>query len=284
MIPLVHSHSFPGPTRKGLSVQSEDGHAAVTQDYIVKFKGDHTNHVENLLQVLSEYSDNADMPDFEAKIKWRLKHLFDGAVLTLSPEAFEWLKEDFSIDKMEADAQVWALGTATDRESCKFQFYLSCAHMKQFQLLHVCPYFAMSVVKSSNRIRRSLDDSVPWNLDRVDQRTGPLNGNYEFDSAGKNVNVYVVDTGIRRTHCTFNTGIVHCVLWPTTKPILFELPVHFQLSLKMVELTSLSIPSTTLTQTVMDMVSQKSKHRYILGCLVEISVPSSLQGHMWPVQ
>lgn len=122
---LVHSganaHTTPTSARKGLSSQAEDGHVAVSQDYIVKFTGNNTNHIESLLKTLSEYSENSNKPDFEAKIKRRFTHLFDGAVLNLSPEAFEWLNEDYAIDKLEVDAKVSAFPyfaeALTDRAS-----------------------------------------------------------------------------------------------------------------------------------------------------------------------
>jgi subtilisin family serine protease len=43
-----------------------------------------------------------------------------------------------------------------------------------------------------------------WGLDRVDQRTGPLNGTFTYDSiAGAGVDVYVIDTGIYLEHNDF---------------------------------------------------------------------------------
>ncbi|WP_410585938.1 S8 family peptidase [Amycolatopsis sp. lyj-23] len=47
-----------------------------------------------------------------------------------------------------------------------------------------------------------------WGLDRVDQRTLPLNNQYSYSTTASNVNVYVLDTGIRATHQTFG-GRVH---------------------------------------------------------------------------
>ncbi|WP_318307151.1 S8 family peptidase [Amycolatopsis solani] len=47
-----------------------------------------------------------------------------------------------------------------------------------------------------------------WGLDRVDQRNLPLNNQYSYSTTASNVNVYVLDTGIRATHQTFG-GRVH---------------------------------------------------------------------------
>jgi serine protease len=46
--------------------------------------------------------------------------------------------------------------------------------------------------------------NATWGLDRVDQAQLPLNKTYSYpDSAGRGVNVYVIDTGIRTTHKEF---------------------------------------------------------------------------------
>jgi len=36
--------------------------------------------------------------------------------------------------------------------------------------------------------------NAPWALDRIDQATLPLNGQYSYFSTGSNVNVYIIDT------------------------------------------------------------------------------------------
>jgi aqualysin 1 len=43
----------------------------------------------------------------------------------------------------------------------------------------------------------------PWGLDRIDQRDRPLNAQYNYTPTGAGVHVYIIDTGIRRTHTQF---------------------------------------------------------------------------------
>jgi len=49
---------------------------------------------------------------------------------------------------------------------------------------------------------------APWNLDRIDQANKPLDGNFAYPNNGAGVNVYIIDTGIRRTHSEFGGRVV----------------------------------------------------------------------------
>lgn len=51
--------------------------------------------------------------------------------------------------------------------------------------------------------------NATWGLDRIDQRDRPLSGTYSYTSTGSGVNVYVIDTGIRRTHTQFGSRAFH---------------------------------------------------------------------------
>ena len=46
-------------------------------------------------------------------------------------------------------------------------------------------------------------NNATWGLDRIDQRTLPLNTTFGYTATGAGVNVYVIDTGIRTTHAEF---------------------------------------------------------------------------------
>lgn len=51
--------------------------------------------------------------------------------------------------------------------------------------------------------------NATWGLDRIDQRDLPLNQTYNYDTNAVNVDVYIIDTGIRATHADFGGRVTN---------------------------------------------------------------------------
>ncbi|HEX8210655.1 MAG TPA: S8 family peptidase [Longimicrobium sp.] len=59
-------------------------------------------------------------------------------------------------------------------------------------------------IEQDARVQASATQSnATWGLDRIDQRSLPLNGTYTYTPTGAGVNVYIIDTGIRFSHADF---------------------------------------------------------------------------------
>ncbi|MBW3564386.1 MAG: S8 family peptidase [Acidobacteria bacterium] len=50
--------------------------------------------------------------------------------------------------------------------------------------------------------------NATWGLDRIDQRSLPLNGSYTYNSTGLGVKAYIIDTGVRSTHTEFGGRVI----------------------------------------------------------------------------
>jgi len=70
-------------------------------------------------------------------------------------------------------------------------------------VLQNSPFVSLIEQDSLRNVFINTQQNSIWSLDRVDQRSPRLDGLYHYNTTANNVNVYVIDTGIRRTHIQF---------------------------------------------------------------------------------
>lgn len=82
----------------------------------------------------------------------------------------------------------------------------------EFTLSSASPFFVLLTGYGSSEgpyeirvisLPKTPTDIIPWGLDRIDQRSLPLNGQFSVQQGGKDVSVYILDSGVRITHSEF---------------------------------------------------------------------------------
>ncbi len=126
-----------------------------------------------------------------------------------------------TLKKLPADAPLAALDVATLAQTLAGQFGGQVLHVYEHALrgfalrlpdaaaalLALHP--AVAAVEQDQRMRTvTTQSNATWGIDRIDQRSLPLNSQYTYPAAaGQGVHVYVIDTGINPNHTEF-TGRV----------------------------------------------------------------------------
>lgn len=94
-------------------------------------------------------------------------------------------------------------GTVLSRYSTALTGFSARITAKQAAALAKLPYVKL-VEQDQIMTAMAAQSGATWGLDRVDQSSLPLNGQYIYrDSAGAGVNVYVIDTGLAAGHSEF---------------------------------------------------------------------------------
>jgi subtilisin family serine protease len=106
-----------------------------------------------------------------------------------------------------------AYGVSTSHEWNETWIHGFSAKMddKQLEKVRRHPHVAFVNPVVRGHVSGTLYYPYNWGLDRIDQRTRPLDNAYTYTDSAPNVNVYVVDTGIRFTHNDFGGRAVRGV-------------------------------------------------------------------------
>ena len=84
--------------------------------------------------------------------------------------------------------------------------------LKGFSIQNISEATAEAIARDPRVVRIEADQIMTaigtqtpatWGLDRVDQRSQPLDNSYTYNNAGSAVTVYIIDTGINFTHAEF---------------------------------------------------------------------------------
>jgi subtilisin family serine protease len=105
-------------------------------------------------------------------------------------------------DRQVADLMPEWAGTVTRRFNHAVNGFT--AFMTEQQALRLSDDPRVALVEEDSIVELSTTQTnPPWGLDRIGQRDLPLNQTYSYTTTGAGVNVYIIDTGIRRTHTQF---------------------------------------------------------------------------------
>jgi len=106
-------------------------------------------------------------------------------------------------DQHTLDATIAALGI-TPSDMWNTALFGFVAHLSPAQVAQLRAMPAVTTVEPDGLVQAFADQAnPPWGLDRIDQRTRPLDTKFTYTATGAGVNAYVIDTGLWMTHTEF---------------------------------------------------------------------------------
>ena len=153
------------PRRESTQRKLREHENAIVNRYIVVLRGEALNALAPE-QAVAEIGESFTAA-YDAQIKRTYNTAIKGYVMEMTKAQAEALSQDARVAYVEEDAEV-----------------------------RLSPVVADSSVES-------VQSGATWGLDRIDQRRLPLDQNYTANTSGRGVNVYILDSGIRRTHQEF---------------------------------------------------------------------------------
>ncbi|MDP2966436.1 MAG: S8 family serine peptidase [Pelolinea sp.] len=166
VIPTETPTVVPTPTELPVELaplKMQKGREVVPDQYIVVYK-------KNVSASSNKKSIQADIAAKGGKVKFIYDAVLNGYSAYLPPEALKKVRANPAVEYVEADGVV----SISDDETGDGEIGAE-----------------------------TTQNSATWGLDRVDQRSLPLNTKYIYNTTASSVHVYVIDTGILYTHSLF---------------------------------------------------------------------------------
>lgn len=163
-----------------------------TTSFIVTFKPDQREHTV-FRQRLAKLDSDQALESYRARIKgtWNKATVGGGFAAVLSPQALADVLADESVEMVVEDTRYYAMAVGKARVHT-----VAASPVEQ----------AAALTKFMTATASNANTTPLWNLDRIDQTRGgdALDGQYiNHNFTGAGTDIYIVDTGIDKTHADY---------------------------------------------------------------------------------